>query len=78
MRQRLVPAHIFGRVNGLISMLGLGTSPMAGFLTGMLAELIDIRVIFFVLGMCSFLVSRKFSWLTKLDMEIEGNKEDIA
>ncbi|MDX5476297.1 MAG: MFS transporter, partial [Bacillaceae bacterium] len=46
MRQKLVPTHIFGRVNGLIMMLGLGTLPLAGFITGILAELVDIRKIF--------------------------------
>ncbi|CAG9623196.1 MFS transporter [Sutcliffiella rhizosphaerae] len=66
MRQRLVPSHIFGRVNGLISMLGLGTLPLAGFLTGVLAEMIDIRIIFFVMGICSLLVTIRFLRLTKL------------
>lgn len=69
LRQKLVPVSIFGRVNGLISMLGLGTLPLAGFLTGMLAEVVDIRVIFFVLGFCSLLVTWSFSWLSKVHME---------
>ncbi|KMJ57433.1 hypothetical protein AB685_15530 [Bacillus sp. LL01] len=75
MRQKLVPVHIFGRVNGLISMLGLGTLPLAGFLTGMLAEIMDIRVIFFVLGVCSLLVTLKFYRLSKINMTAE--EEDV-
>ncbi len=74
LRQKLVPAHIFGRVNGLISMLGLGTLPLAGFLTGILADFLDIRIIFFVLGVCSLLVTLRFGRLSKLDVKakLEG------
>ncbi|WP_100334117.1 MFS transporter [Bacillus alkalisoli] len=71
MRQKLVPTHIFGRVNGLIMMLGLGTLPLAGFLTGILAELVDIRKIFFVLGICSVIATIKFMGLAKVDVEEE-------
>lgn len=78
MRQKLVPSHLFGRVNGLISMLGLGTLPLAGFLTGILAELVDIRVIFFILGMCSLLITWSFSWLSKLTMEYEDKEVESA
>ncbi|WP_237664691.1 MFS transporter [Sutcliffiella horikoshii] len=78
MRQKLVPVSIFGRVNGLISMLGLGTLPLAGFLTGMLAEILDIRVIFLVLGLCSLLVTWSFSWLSKLNTNVEEAGRDSA
>ncbi|MDX5476302.1 MAG: MFS transporter [Bacillaceae bacterium] len=71
MRQKLVPTHIFGRVNGLIMMLGLGTLPLAGFITGILAELVDIRKIFFVLGLCSVFATIKFMGLAKVNVEVE-------
>jgi hypothetical protein len=78
MRQKLVPVSIFGRVNGLISMLGLGTLPLAGFLTGILAEVVDIRVIFLVLGLSSLLVTWSFNWLSKVNMDVREEGVDSA
>ncbi|MDX5475358.1 MAG: hypothetical protein LPK00_07440, partial [Bacillaceae bacterium] len=77
MRQKLVPTHIFGRVNGLIMMLGLGTLPLAGFITGILAELVDIRKIFLVLGICSVIATIKFMGLAKVNVEAEEEREAI-
>ncbi|MCH1625729.1 MFS transporter [Ferdinandcohnia quinoae] len=71
MRQSLVPSHIFGRVNGLIMMLGLGTLPLAGFLTGILAEVIDIRIIFFSLGLISLFAPLRFTRLTRINIKEE-------
>ncbi|MDR4889915.1 MFS transporter [Fredinandcohnia sp. QZ13] len=77
MRQRLVPSYILGRVNGIISMLGMGALPLAGFLTGIIAEAIDIRFIFFTLGFISFLVPLRFTKLTKLNVEEEERKVTV-
>ncbi|MED4017945.1 MFS transporter [Sutcliffiella cohnii] len=78
MRQRLVPSYIFGRVNGLIMMLGLGTLPLAGFLTGIIAEWIDIRIIFFTLGLLSLLVTLKFIGLRNLKEVEEEEKVTVV
>jgi DHA3 family macrolide efflux protein-like MFS transporter len=79
LRQKVVPAHIYGRVNGIIAMLGLGTLPLSGFVTGLLADLLDIRYIFFTLALGSFIVGLKF-WLSPLknySEEKESFKSDV-
>lgn len=64
-RQRVVPAHLFGRVNGNIMMLSLSTLPLAGFLTGIFAEIINIRYIYLLLGLVTILIVVKY-WFSPL------------
>lgn len=68
-RQNIVPANLLGRVNGLVMMIGLASLPLAGFFSGLLSEIINIRWIFFGLGLLSLLAVFQFRRV--------GNKQKI-
>ena len=59
-RQQIVPSFILGRVNGIIMMISLASLPLAGFVTGILSELINIRWIFLTLGIISMFTVIRF------------------
>jgi NADH:ubiquinone oxidoreductase subunit 2 (subunit N) len=61
LRQMIVPNYIYGRVNGIVTMLSLGTLPLSGFLTGVFAGYIEIKYIFLFLGLFSLVIALKFS-----------------
>ncbi|MDQ0205366.1 MFS transporter [Alkalicoccobacillus murimartini] len=69
-RQQIVPTHILGRVNGMMMMISLASLPLAGFLTGILSELINIRYIFLTLAVASLLAVVRFRALGKTEPEI--------
>ena len=50
MRQREVPAELFGRVNSVYRMLGWGTRPLGALAGGFLAEAAGLRAPFIVGG----------------------------
>jgi MFS family permease len=50
MRQREVPAELFGRVNSVYRMLGWGTRPLGALVGGFLAEAAGLRAPFILGG----------------------------
>jgi predicted MFS family arabinose efflux permease len=50
MRQREVPAELFGRVNSVYRMLGWGTRPLGALVGGIVAEAAGLRAPFIVGG----------------------------
>ena len=50
MRQREVPAELFGRVNSVYRMLGWGTRPLGALAGGIIAEAAGLRAPFIVGG----------------------------
>ncbi|WP_185971051.1 MFS transporter [Alkalicoccobacillus porphyridii] len=62
-RQQVVPSYILGRVNGMMMMIGLASLPLAGFLTGMMSEVVNIRWIFVTLGLVSLYTIFRFRTL---------------
>lgn len=71
LRQKIVPSYIFGRVSGLIMMLSLGSLPLAGFITGLISDVIDIRYIFLTLGLGSLIIIYHFRFLLITNSEKE-------
>ena len=50
MRQREVPAELFGRVNSVYRMLGWGTRPLGALAGGIIAEAVGLRAPFIIGG----------------------------
>jgi len=50
MRQREVPAELFGRVNSVYRMLGWGTRPLGALVGGFIAEAVGLRAPFIIGG----------------------------
>jgi MFS family permease len=56
MRQSLVSERLLGRVNATLQFLNLGTTLLGSLLGGLLAELLDIRLVL-VIGSCGILLA---------------------
>lgn len=48
LRQRIVPDHLLGRVNAGYRLVAWGTMPIGAALGGLLAEVADVRTVFWV------------------------------
>jgi DHA3 family macrolide efflux protein-like MFS transporter len=65
LRQRIVPSNILGRVNGINLMLSRTAFPLAGFLSGFMTDIFNVRYVLFTLGLLTFFVVILF-WLSPL------------
>jgi MFS family permease len=50
LRQRIIPDHLFGRVNSVYRFIGWGSIPIGALLGGVLADAFGLRAPFFVAG----------------------------
>jgi MFS family permease len=50
LRQRIIPDHLFGRVNSVYRFIGWGSIPIGAILGGILADAFGLRAPFFVAG----------------------------
>ncbi|WP_078552312.1 MFS transporter [Bacillus alkalicellulosilyticus] len=60
LRQQVVSEDILGRVNGIIIMMGRASFPLSGFMGGLLAEFFNVRSIFLVVGIGTFIIVALF------------------
>jgi MFS family permease len=54
LRQRLVPADLFGRVNATYRLVGMGATPLGALLGGLMGDLAGLRTVFWgAAGLCA-------------------------
>mgnify|MGYP001203895445 CR=1 FL=1 len=57
LRQRIVPSHLLGRVQGAAVTISYGAMPLGALLGGVVAELLGVRSLMLLVAACSVLVA---------------------
>ncbi|MCP9282884.1 MFS transporter [Bacillus safensis] len=65
LRQEIVPLEILGRVNGINRMVSLITVPLAGIISGIIAEAIGVQNLFKLTGMFLLVISISLSLILR-------------
>lgn len=71
LRQSIVPKEFLGRVNGINRMIAMASFPIAGFVSGLLVEIIGIKFVLYSSGLLLILIGilGYFTSISKLDHE---------
>ncbi|PFI78828.1 hypothetical protein COI83_26800 [Bacillus cereus] len=60
LRQNIIPNQIFGKINGIFLMISKTVFPLSGFLAGLLASYVSLRILFCSLGLVTLFMTLYF------------------